>query len=113
MKRTNLVFLQPLTMIAQPGWSQAPTEQPAEAAAPAPKPPAAAHPRRQAANVRDEKVDGTDNVYVFRYGNSQAMFVVTLAAGVIATDPIGYGVLRRWIPILPRSRRSPTSRSSI
>jgi hypothetical protein len=36
------------------------------------------------------KVEGTDNVYVFRYGNSQAMFVVT-PAGVIATDPIGYG----------------------
>ena len=36
------------------------------------------------------KVDGTDNVYVFRYANSQAMFVVT-SAGVIATDPIGYG----------------------
>ena len=36
------------------------------------------------------KVEGTDNVYVFRYGNSQAMFVVT-SAGVIATDPIGYG----------------------
>ena len=36
------------------------------------------------------KVDGTDNVYIFRYGNSQAMFVVT-SEGVIATDPIGYG----------------------
>lgn len=36
------------------------------------------------------KVDGTDNVYVFRYGNHQAMFVVT-TAGVIATDPISYG----------------------
>jgi glyoxylase-like metal-dependent hydrolase (beta-lactamase superfamily II) len=36
------------------------------------------------------KVEGTDNVYVFRYGNSQAMFVVT-KDGVIATDPIGYG----------------------
>jgi glyoxylase-like metal-dependent hydrolase (beta-lactamase superfamily II) len=36
------------------------------------------------------KVDGTDNVYVFRYLNRQAMFVVT-ADGVIATDPIGYG----------------------
>ena len=36
------------------------------------------------------KVEGTDNVYVFRYGNAQAMFVVT-SAGVIATDPIGYG----------------------
>jgi glyoxylase-like metal-dependent hydrolase (beta-lactamase superfamily II) len=36
------------------------------------------------------KVEGTDNVYVFRYGNRQAMFIVT-SAGVIATDPIGYG----------------------
>src|SRR5262249_34506917 len=36
------------------------------------------------------KVEGTDNVYIFRYGNSQAMFVVT-SAGVIATAPIGYG----------------------
>ena len=34
------------------------------------------------------KVDGTNNVYVFRYGNAQSMFVVT-SAGVIATDPIG------------------------
>ena len=36
------------------------------------------------------KVEGADNVYVFRAGNHQAMFVVT-KAGVIATDPIGYG----------------------
>ena len=36
------------------------------------------------------KVDGTDNVYIFRAGNHQSMFVVT-KAGVIATDPIGYG----------------------
>ena len=36
------------------------------------------------------KVDGTDNVYIFRYGNAQSMFVVT-SDGVIATDPIGYG----------------------
>ena len=36
------------------------------------------------------KVDGTNNVYIFRYGNAQSMFVVT-SAGVIATDPIGYG----------------------
>ena len=35
------------------------------------------------------KVEGTDNVYVFRYMGHQAMFVVT-SAGVIATDPIGY-----------------------
>jgi glyoxylase-like metal-dependent hydrolase (beta-lactamase superfamily II) len=31
----------------------------------------------------------TDNVYLFRHGNYQAMFVVT-PAGVIATDPIGF-----------------------
>jgi glyoxylase-like metal-dependent hydrolase (beta-lactamase superfamily II) len=36
------------------------------------------------------KVEGTDNVYVFRYGNRQSMFIVT-SAGVIATDPIAYG----------------------
>lgn len=36
------------------------------------------------------KVDGTDNVYIFRYGGHQSMFVVT-SEGVIATDPIGYG----------------------
>jgi glyoxylase-like metal-dependent hydrolase (beta-lactamase superfamily II) len=35
------------------------------------------------------KVDGTDNVYIFRYMGHQAMFVVT-SAGVIATDPIAY-----------------------
>src|SRR5882762_39008 len=33
------------------------------------------------------KVDGTENVYIFRYGGHQSMFIVT-AAGVIATDPI-------------------------
>src|SRR5215471_20376331 len=36
------------------------------------------------------KVEGTDNVYVFRYQNHQAMFVVT-PSGVIVTDPISYG----------------------
>jgi glyoxylase-like metal-dependent hydrolase (beta-lactamase superfamily II) len=36
------------------------------------------------------KVDGTDNVYIFRYQNHQAMFIVT-PAGVIVTDPISYG----------------------
>jgi glyoxylase-like metal-dependent hydrolase (beta-lactamase superfamily II) len=33
------------------------------------------------------KVDGTDNVYIFRYGGHQSMFIVT-KDGVIATDPI-------------------------
>jgi glyoxylase-like metal-dependent hydrolase (beta-lactamase superfamily II) len=36
------------------------------------------------------KVEGTDNVYIFRNGNHQSMFVVT-KDGVIATDPISYG----------------------
>jgi len=36
------------------------------------------------------KVEGTENVYIFRYQNHQAMFIVT-PAGVIATDPISYG----------------------
>ena len=36
------------------------------------------------------KVSGTDNVYIYRHQNAQAMFVVT-PEGVIATDPIGYG----------------------
>jgi len=35
------------------------------------------------------KVEGTDNVYIFRYQGHQSMFVVT-RAGVIATDPIGH-----------------------
>jgi glyoxylase-like metal-dependent hydrolase (beta-lactamase superfamily II) len=52
-----------------------------EAKAPAPKP--AAPP------YETKKVDATDNVYIFRHGNVQAMFVVT-SAGVIATDPISY-----------------------
>jgi len=38
------------------------------------------------------KVEGTDNVYIFRAGNRQSMFIVT-KAGVIATDPAGYGQL--------------------
>jgi hypothetical protein len=36
------------------------------------------------------KVEGTDNIYVFRYQGHQSMFVVT-SDGVIATDPIGLG----------------------
>ncbi|HVG52133.1 MAG TPA: MBL fold metallo-hydrolase [Xanthobacteraceae bacterium] len=34
------------------------------------------------------KVEGTDNVYIYRYMGHQAIFIVT-KAGVIATDPIG------------------------
>ncbi len=36
------------------------------------------------------KVDGTDNVYIWRNGGHQAMFIVT-KDGVIATDPVAYG----------------------
>lgn len=36
------------------------------------------------------KVEGTDNVYIFRNGGHQAMFIVT-SDGVIATDPVAYG----------------------
>ena len=41
----------------------------------------------QAAPFATTKVDGTDNVYIFRYGGHQSMFIVT-PQGVIATDPI-------------------------
>ena len=61
----------------------------ASAQAPAPVPPAATAPAAPAAPAfATTKVDGTDNVYIFRYQGHQSMFVVT-KAGVIATDPIG------------------------
>jgi glyoxylase-like metal-dependent hydrolase (beta-lactamase superfamily II) len=44
----------------------------------------------QRPQIATTKVDGTDNVYIFRNGNHQAMFVVT-NDGVIATDPLAYG----------------------
>ena len=53
-------------------------QQPAQ-----PVPPADARPM-----FATSKVEGTDNVYIFRYQNHQSMFVVT-NDGVIATDPIG------------------------
>jgi glyoxylase-like metal-dependent hydrolase (beta-lactamase superfamily II) len=37
--------------------------------------------------ISTTKVDGTDNVYIFRYGGAQSIFIVT-PQGVIATDPI-------------------------
>ncbi len=42
-----------------------------------------------APQVSTKKVEGTDNVYIFRYGGHQSMFIVT-SQGVIATDPISY-----------------------
>ena len=66
----------------QPGAAPAPAAPAATATAPPPAP-------VQRPLYETKKVDGTDNVYIFRHGNVQAMFVVT-KAGVIATDPIGY-----------------------
>src|ERR1043165_9315998 len=51
--------------------------------APAPAPAAPPSPPMFATT----KVEGTDNVYIFRYQGHQAMFIVT-PDGVIATDPI-------------------------
>jgi glyoxylase-like metal-dependent hydrolase (beta-lactamase superfamily II) len=73
MPRISLAFLSAmLASVALSGaaWSQA--------AAPA---------RPQ---IETKKVEGTENVYIFRNGNHQAMFIVT-KAGVIATDPVAYG----------------------
>ncbi|WP_291848722.1 MBL fold metallo-hydrolase [Bradyrhizobium sp.] len=58
----------------------------AQAQTPSPAPAPAATPPLFAAT----KVEGTENVYIFRYQNHQSMFVVT-PAGVIVTDPISYG----------------------
>jgi glyoxylase-like metal-dependent hydrolase (beta-lactamase superfamily II) len=44
----------------------------------------------QRPQIQTTKVEGTENVYIFRNGNHQAMFVVT-RDGVIATDPVAYG----------------------
>ena len=51
---------------------------------------ALAQPPAQQPTFATTKVEGTDNVYIFRYQNHQAMFIVT-PAGVIVTDPISYG----------------------
>src|SRR5262245_5412715 len=50
--------------------------------------PAAAQQQRP--HIETKKIDGTDNVYLFRNGNHQSIFIVT-PAGVIATDPVAYG----------------------
>jgi glyoxylase-like metal-dependent hydrolase (beta-lactamase superfamily II) len=59
-------------------------EAPALAQAPAASPAAAAP------LFATTKVEGTENVYIFRYQNHQPMLIVT-PQGVIATDPISYG----------------------
>jgi glyoxylase-like metal-dependent hydrolase (beta-lactamase superfamily II) len=74
-----------LATIASPGWSQAPAQPTAPSAQPGPS---AAPPSRP--QIETRKVEGTENVYIFRNGNHQAMFIVT-PEGVIATDPVAYG----------------------
>jgi glyoxylase-like metal-dependent hydrolase (beta-lactamase superfamily II) len=69
MHRTVLMALF-CVLAAAPAWSQG---QPA-----------------QRPQIATTKVPGTDNVYIFRNGNNQSMFVVT-NEGVIATDPVAYG----------------------
>jgi glyoxylase-like metal-dependent hydrolase (beta-lactamase superfamily II) len=73
MRRTFLAVLSCVLATASV-WSQG---QPAAPAAPRPP-------------IATTKVDGTDNVYIFRNGNHQSLFVVT-NDGVIATDPVAYG----------------------
>ena len=65
MKRFVLAVL---AFVCVPAWAQAP-----------------ARPM-----IETTKVEGTDNVYIFRHGNHQSIFVVT-PEGVIATDPVAYG----------------------
>jgi glyoxylase-like metal-dependent hydrolase (beta-lactamase superfamily II) len=73
MRRTFLAALSCVLATAS-AWSQG---QPAAPAAPRPQ-------------IATTKVDGTNNVYIFRNGNHQSLFVVT-NDGVIATDPVAYG----------------------
>jgi glyoxylase-like metal-dependent hydrolase (beta-lactamase superfamily II) len=69
---------------ASPARAQAP-----QPASPAPSPSAQPAPAQPAPPLfSTTKIDGTDNVYIFRYQGHQSMFVVT-PQGVIATDPIG------------------------
>src|SRR5687767_8254752 len=49
-----------------------------------------AQPAPAAPQIATTKVEGSENVYTFRNGNSQSMFIVT-NDGVIAADPVGYG----------------------
>jgi glyoxylase-like metal-dependent hydrolase (beta-lactamase superfamily II) len=63
---------------------------PAGAQQPQAQQPQQTAPQGQRPPFETKKVDGTDNVYIFRNGGAQSMFIVT-NDGVIATDPISYG----------------------
>lgn len=82
MRSNILVASVAFAVLAVPALAQTPPAAPSAPAAPAA--PAAPTPPL----FSTTKVEGTDNVYVFRYQGHQSMFVVT-KAGVIATDPIG------------------------
>jgi len=64
----------------------------------------AAEAQPQRTMFQTTKVEGTENVYVFRYGNHQSMFVVT-RDGVIATDPIAYGRPQAAVTYLEEIRK--------
>jgi glyoxylase-like metal-dependent hydrolase (beta-lactamase superfamily II) len=46
--------------------------------------------QQQPPPIETRRVEGTENVYIFRNRGHQAMFIVT-PEGVIATDPVAYG----------------------
>ncbi|MET0606626.1 MAG: MBL fold metallo-hydrolase [Beijerinckiaceae bacterium] len=84
MSRILFTALSMTAAIGLGGAALAQTSPPATTAPPAPAPSPAPAPPLFATT----KVQGTENVYIFRYQGHQSMFVVT-PAGVIATDPIG------------------------
>jgi glyoxylase-like metal-dependent hydrolase (beta-lactamase superfamily II) len=85
MTRMALALMTAAVMIAG---APAHAQQPAAPAPAAPAAPPAAAPAAAPPPFATTKVEGTDNVYIFRFGGHQSMFVVT-PEGVIATDPIG------------------------
>lgn len=84
MRLTLLLAAAPALALSGPASSQ-----------PAPAPAAPAAPL-----FETRKVEGADNVYIFRYGGAQSISIVT-PAGVVATDPRP-----------PRGRASAGSRSN-
>jgi glyoxylase-like metal-dependent hydrolase (beta-lactamase superfamily II) len=91
MTRTGLALLTAgLIAAVIPAQAQQQAPAPAAPAPAAPAAPAAAPTAPARPQIETTKVDGTDNVYIFRNGNHQAMFIVT-KDGVIATDPVAYG----------------------
>jgi glyoxylase-like metal-dependent hydrolase (beta-lactamase superfamily II) len=84
MRAPVAVFVVSLLAAGSSSAQQSPAPTPAAPAQPAPAAPPGPPP------FATTKVEGTENLYVFRYGGHQSMFVVT-PEGVIATDPISYG----------------------